>query len=423
MKQKIEGRMGLVKRLVFFSLIFFSLVNAAEPANMGKESFERLVDYVNTEVTIRYLETLTQKKDQDNLNELKAILPANTIDIPVDYSSLEDQLKKHNFERTLRSLTFIINERKLVYDPYLSDQDLIREIFETRNFPNLLLSQINIILSDVHANLLTYYLNKNEIGEDVGDVDYNNGEYIVKQEAVGVVPTKPKDGSKGIYNVYSFIGIILIMTVFFVVFYTIRINQLKTSNYEREKRNKTDREKELIKMRENINRQYDVKVRQYEEMINKLRNEIYDLKRKSIVQNRELSHQSSESIRKPTEGSYAEKQKEVVYQMDSGKKLFYMGAPSKEGFFLESKKESHRTGMSMYRFEQLDSFTAKFWFDGDEISTNDAIRTPHIYLEPVCEMENKVFSSAKKLRTVKEGIVQLYAEQWKCLQKAILRYE
>jgi hypothetical protein len=104
-------------------------------------------------------------------------------------------------------------------------------------------------------------------------------------------------------------------------------------------------------------------------------------------------------------------------------RMFFMSGPAGNGFKDSLKSLKFEHGMTMYKFELKDTFSASFCFYGDEVSTKDALSLSGKYIEPVCDEVNKVSSSSKKIITNKDGFVLLEGDKWIVKQKAKIRYE
>ncbi len=175
-----------------------------------------------------------------------------------------------------------------------------------------------------------------------------------------------------------------------------------------------------------------VKIKSFESTINSLRNEI------SKVNTTPVSCDQPKVINQPVVVPIIEKpieeEKSTPIEMEIYKPLtkieevFFMPAPSLEGYFaLSDKSNVFKETISLYKFliDKNNPNKAEFEFHSDSIGIKNAINYPDRCLESVCNINSAHNPNTKKIITIKPGIAEKNGDNWivNSNNKAQIKYE
>jgi hypothetical protein len=167
---------------------------------MDKAAFDRLVDYVNAELTKTYIEKILHKllqiaenrssyrepyKDSiEYKDKIEQVLLKNTISNPVSFETLS-RLLENRFTVTLSRVSKQINDRKTFYNDNLSNAKLVDNVLNV-TFNNAIKVLIDDRMKSLRSELKDYFENKEtQLSED-----------IVKKELATTQPNKSNKSKK-----------------------------------------------------------------------------------------------------------------------------------------------------------------------------------------------------------------------------------
>ena len=104
--------------------------------------------------------------------------------------------------------------------------------------------------------------------------------------------------------------------------------------------------------------------------------------------------------------------------------LFFMPVPNKDGSFdAENWTAKFEDTESVYRFEMINNYEAKFQFHNEKKTVKRAISGYDIYIKPVCKALNAFNTNATEIRTQVQGVVYRDGDTWKLKEKALIYYQ
>ncbi|MDR1898090.1 MAG: hypothetical protein LBR10_15015 [Prevotellaceae bacterium] len=157
--------------IIIINLLLLGIVNA-QPT-MDKTTFDRLVDYVNTELTKAYLNDFFTKNSntpysdgfhKDSIHytdNIKQRLLLNTISKPVGFERLSNLLGSQ-FIRTLKNVSEPVNNRKNFYNDTVSNMDLLTLIVDNKDLSPKNRKMLEECTQSVKFELISYYAIKEQ---------------------------------------------------------------------------------------------------------------------------------------------------------------------------------------------------------------------------------------------------------------------
>ena len=104
--------------------------------------------------------------------------------------------------------------------------------------------------------------------------------------------------------------------------------------------------------------------------------------------------------------------------------LFFMPVPNKDGSFdAENWTAEFEDTESVYRFEMINNYEAKFQFYNEKKTVKRAISGYDVYVKPVCKALNAFNTNATEIRTQVAGVVYRDGSVWKLKEKALIYYQ
>jgi hypothetical protein len=104
--------------------------------------------------------------------------------------------------------------------------------------------------------------------------------------------------------------------------------------------------------------------------------------------------------------------------------ILFLSTPNADGSFNESSASAnYREGASIYRFTKTSSNRANFQVEDKEASVKLALQFPDKNIDPVCDAVNAFNPKAKRIVTIESGEVELIGDKWIKNNKAKIRYE
>lgn len=124
---------GCIATLLISGITFLFTPATTLGQPMTKETFEQVVDYVNTELLIFYIRTL-ERREQNPVDQLEG-LKSNSIETPIPYRALLDYVTEKGFDNTAVSIVLTVNKRKNLYSPNQGKKVLIERILDDQELP------------------------------------------------------------------------------------------------------------------------------------------------------------------------------------------------------------------------------------------------------------------------------------------------
>lgn len=113
-----------------------------------------------------------------------------------------------------------------------------------------------------------------------------------------------------------------------------------------------------------------------------------------------------------------------IKKFNSPPDLFFMPVPNKDGSFdVENWTAKFEDTESVYRFEMINNYEAKFHFYNEKKTVRRAISGYDIYIKPVCKALNAFNTNATEIRTQVHGVVYRDGDTWKLKEKALVYYQ
>ncbi len=172
---------------------------------------------------------------------------------------------------------------------------------------------------------------------------------------------------------------------------TIQLEQLNNKLIEEKKQRQVANQK--------YNENYELKIKELNEQNDKLTTELKELKEQylnpSITKEWDIKPQTNP--------------------------VFYAGIPNSDGVFtkvLETKNDD----IGFYELV-VKGETAEFQFNSEEKYMQGTIYVTDVIIQPACKEENQCKNDTKQIKTIKKGKAVKQGEQWKIIEKAVIRYE
>lgn len=397
-----------MKRIIFTLCILFSLFIHLKirAENIDRNSFNKKVDYINCSLTDAYISSLVEEKE--NYDKIKPDLSKNSLDNPVSFESLSKLLKENNFTKTEKSLSSIIDKRKLKYWEGIDNNDLISILFNNDD----LTDKYKDALSDKTDQLKKELFDKFQVEVQRTELKKSQPTDTCDLEnRVSLLENSLKNDTNNSFWQFSFnIWTFFFSAIFSVIVGAIIFFIMRDYNLDLEER---------------INRR--VKIRDFELTKESLTRTIYDLessvkKSSNSVYNLENKFSCRDNVSNLTlTPKLIEEKPKELYQQE-----FFMSTPNKDGSFNQSSFSLiFRPTASIYRFviQSPDNNRASFYFADDEKAVSTAVNYPDTYIDPVCIPENAINYNAKRIITIKPGIAEKDSDKWTVIKKAIIKYE
>ena len=113
-----------------------------------------------------------------------------------------------------------------------------------------------------------------------------------------------------------------------------------------------------------------------------------------------------------------------IKKLSSPPDLFFMPVPNKDGSFAaENWTAKFEDTESVYRFEMINNYEAKFQFYNEKKTVKRAISGYDIYVKPVCKALNAFNTNATEIKTQVQGVVYRDGDTWKLKEKALVYYQ
>ena len=113
-----------------------------------------------------------------------------------------------------------------------------------------------------------------------------------------------------------------------------------------------------------------------------------------------------------------------IKKFNSPPDLFFMPIPNKDGSFdVENWTAKFEDTESVYRFEMINNYEAKFQFYNEKKTVKRAISGYDIYIKPACKALNAFNTNATEIKTQVHGVVYRDGNTWKLKEKALVYYQ
>jgi hypothetical protein len=411
-------------KLLAILLLLSFFANAQE----RKLAFEKAVDYCNCKTTYAYLHQFTSqltddKSEKSSFAKIKNDFNNCDINNPISYSKLSDLLNNNNFKSSNQKFSGVIEQIKTSYDESFTKEQMIDIILEgIYNNPSLsnALSKYSDIAklkdplkSDLNKLLASFSTNQNNLNVKVENQKLNDSyetrithlERIIEENKQS--PFSP-----------NWLSIILIIAFSLTVYI---LHKLQLSNLEeRMDRHRNEMENLKLNRSNNLNQPFP-------QTSNVSNNFIKNTERSISELNTAISKLQNE-LNSLTNQQKPQIANSIPLQQQKSPKLEFLYAPipSKDGTFnANSVQPMENQSSSFYKFTitEGDSIKATFEFLNVERAIKDATSSPELILNPVCKIKNALNQNAKKIRTIKPGIVIKQNDKWIVSEPAEIIYE
>jgi hypothetical protein len=399
--------------------VFSATGSCAQRGKMSQEEFDKLVDYMNANITKAYIEWIikepSQKIDPKDssayYDKVIIVLANNSLDTPVPFDTLKNALTNNNWTNTCNNITSKYNLIKNEYSKLLENDSLIKKMFEFKIK--------NEILSEHSATTSSHKDWRDEITKKYLSQGNQNGGNEVEPPKVsdsGVIDNglsgNPSGDPSGNKIIYIALALLLCVAIYFYLrkrqhrhSYTTESNGGDSETLQSKIR---ELEKTLIKMTSD-----------YSNVINRC-NELEKKYDDLIAAIKKLEEQKQNN--RPAFVSNPQPVNNVIKQSVS--RAFYMSIPNADGSFWDrnSRQELDPTA-SCYKFVETTPGVAEFFTVDDPAFFQQALKNPFDIIEPVCEPQNAWTNERKRIITESPGKAQKNGDKWSVTVKAKIRYE
>jgi hypothetical protein len=412
-------------------MIAFVLVSFITNAQSKQEDFEKAVDYCACKIaysyTNQYANKNTNSQEKKSFDEkIKPKIENCKIDNPIQNSVLLELLKNNNFDDFAGKLTPAIEQAKESFQNSFTKEKAVNSIinifYGNESLKTVILTYTSI--NDIRKKL------KDELGAFLSSFPNSHSNNKEKEKETKANDKKHENLVNKIVQLESLIeknkrngfspnwlSLILIIIFAIILFALIKFKteDLK-DRLDRHRRNidALQQSKENNQTHFNIsnNNQFEKSVNRnisdLNDSISKLQNEVSILSENKITKNEVIN------IQQP------------VQRQEKKKEILFAPAPNSDGSFNSSVVLStENQSSSFYKFTLLDGFPqkAEFEFINSERAIKDALSSYELILKPVCKFNNALNQNAKKITTLKAGLVEKQNDKWIVKQKAEITYE
>lgn len=433
--------MKIIKILFAAFLLISSSVFAQQ------NEFNKAIDFCNCKLSFAYLAKYTSsmpadKAEKKSFEEIKGKFGECEIGSSIEFSNLSDLLDQNNFKSSNTNFSKIIDGVKGSYSSTL-DKDaavskIISGIFENKTIEAVIKKYINAddIKSQLSKAITTYFEGKFDDKEVVADVQVDEGSSNnMNEELTNQIREEVKSRMQDIKPdpwAFNYLSLIFLFVSFVI---TLIIVMVKSSALEYQldalKQSREGQKKEINdikrivtsigifggnKTASNFNNNWQSEIESKISETNKA------LSRLDVS----LSMLRGDIDNGGNTRNNLGTQTRVVEQPPKAE-ILYASIPSRDGFFNESAiSNTIIPTASFYKLIITDALgqNAKFEFLGnDERAVKDATNAPDRILRPACKISNALNQNAKRINTIRQGIVIKQNGKWVINTLAEIEYE
>ncbi|MDR1898091.1 MAG: hypothetical protein LBR10_15020 [Prevotellaceae bacterium] len=444
MKNKLTFKIYLkMKKIITFTLCVFITTGCFSQKHIEQKEFEKLVDYVNVEITKAYIEatiklTSTNKKDSIAfIKKIQSQLAKNEIDHPIKGSALIKLLNNNSWSVTCTNLTEKYDSIKSKYKSDKSNQDLIDLLFDfsftikettykitehlatkelCKNLKDEITEKYSATTRGQSTEINAEVTYDNITNESLKQLEKNINILSARVEKIESKSLNPK-ADKLVYILFI-VDILFIVIVLILIAYILRIKHKLSKSPVQSNGNSTTSPKDTNEIEKRIKaleyfiydqfaKEYNTLVSSHNDLVTKMEN----LTSKSTETRRDSVTEQSRSNQNTTK------------QPES--KVFYMSTPNFDGSFWDrnSRQELDPTA-ACYKFVEENSGVAKFYTVEHDQFYQRALQNPYNILDPVCEATNAMANN-RKIKTIEPGTARKSGDKWivNPTAKAKIKYE
>jgi hypothetical protein len=399
------------KIIILFSFILFS-INFSTAQVCDKINCEDVKNFINVKIIEETVKTYP------NVKSLEEYFKKNTLATPLNYSEFASILNSNNFSETRVKLGDVINSIKI--KPEYTKEEFASKIMEevasklsekqktACNFGSLKIKLINDIDTYLDEKITdTFVEDGTSTGQDSSDVVFKQTD-----SNQSVVVEKPSFFSFSNLNLFTLLGILLPLILFFILFKN--TNELYAKN-ERRKKDIEEIKQTPISNQSAYNRT-QMSMSEFEILLSnsKVFREFHE-----AVEN--IQKQSPVNVQQPIV-SINQASNQAPISSSNNSNVFYIKSPV-ENYF-SANYSSPTKENTLYRFfPKPNKNEAEYEIHTEGGRIDDIISMVEKNIKPACDEENNPSNNTRNIKILKKGLVSLEGDKWIIKQKALIRYE
>lgn len=399
------------KIIILFSFILFS-INYSNAQVCDKINCDDVKNYIN----IKLIEETV--KTYPNAKSLEEYFKKNTIKTPLNYSEFASILNSNDFIQTREKLGDVINAiniksdytkeefaSKIMEDIALNLNEKQEKACDFDNLKGKLIGEINTYLDKKITE--TVVENETSTGQDSSDVVFEQPD-----NNQGDVAEKPGFFSFSNFNLFTLLGILLPLILFFILFKN--TNEL----YEKNDRRKKDIEeiKQTPLSNQSVYNRTQMSMSEFENLLNNSRafgefqKAIENLQNQSSINPHQTIVSSNQTYIQPS----------VPAPIPTD--VFFMKYPVENSFSNNHKSLTKENTIYKF-FLKANKSEAEFEIHTEGVKIDEIISMVERTIKTGCDEDNNPSNYTKNIKTLNKGIVSLEGDKWVIKRKALIRYE
>ena len=391
-------------------LIFIFILNYPSGA-IERPEFEKIVDFVNCDLTNLYISSLTGEKL--NYDKIKELLNGNSLENPLSFNELSKLLKSNNFEGTEKTLSVVIDNRKTKFDARYSTGELINTVLDNSDLSEKYRKALDIRSNQLKEIILNHYASKEKVNTgnntpkiETGITELSDRVFKIEQ-SIGKIKPFPLWAILGII-VLSILG--LLAGSFFAFKPLLREYIIKTTL---QSKRINEHFSSVCSAQKNTDRGKKPEIPS-DDLIT-------DEKEIDLIADRVLLKlQSGEAANKK---DIQANRKTPIQDKSKASEILYCTEP-RDGVSFDSKNLSERfiETESVFVFHLKNSNTAEFRVITDSDTMGRAIKYKKELLDTACDSLNSSINT-KRVITTEPGIAARQGDRWIIKSKARIKFE
>jgi hypothetical protein len=416
-------------KLVTLLILLNGFANAADK----NYAFKNAVNYCNCRIAYEYCEQysgmIPESDEKKSFDKLKVIFKCS-FSHPLSYDSINNILNRNNFSSFSKKssivMSRILGEKVEALSAEEASNKIILGIYESPELKNIF-SQYSEVgsLKEQLTKKVNDYL-RSSFGEIESPIANDSNIKVPQTETELQKEIQRLESLITEYKTSPFsinwLSIILVVILSSAIYFMLK---LKLTALE-ERLDRHRKEIDLIDTKKNdgFNKQSNQNInindfkRSVERNISDLNSAINSLQ--SEVGSLSLKEQSQSDFQQPYSNPTPQVEKQQRLE------ILFATIPNRDGSFNASKVTSTEDqSASFYKFTITDNLSQKatFEFLNVERAIKDATSSPELILNPVCRIKNALNQNAKRIKTVKPGLVEKQNDKWIVYQPAEIEYE
>lgn len=407
-------------KLLMAMLLFFGITNAQG----SQDEYNKAVDYCTYKIAYAYTNQYANikngsKESESFKNRIKPKLDSYSIENPISNLDLSDLLTTNNFETFGPQIISAAKKSKDSFDETFDKEKSIEAILYGFYANDSELNPVVAKFSDVAGLKATLQreialaLNSFDSDDKVETsipINTDSNVEALQQKIINL----EKEISIAKSIIPNWLSITLIFSSLLLSLFTLFILVRKTNSFNNMEERIARHRLEIDKLKPNQpqNTRNTSNDTNTTKEIEKIQRDILNLQNTMDKYTSTQKHQISSSHQVD------------IRQNKQKREILYAPAPDKDGSFKVSVVvASENQNSSFYKFTLVSNNKAEFELITSERALMDALGSYQLILQPVCKFLNTVNQNAKRIRTVKEGIVVKENDKWILDTKAEIRYE